>query len=458
MQVFSSLSVFALIAIQTRFLSVEQYGVLAIFMLGVELVRGLSSQWINNSLIRLYPSSSEEDKKVIATNAYRLVWLLVFPSFCTLGLIIFAYDSFSTINFIALCALLLFKSNYQYFLELSRLNEYLNKYRLSSLSQSVSAVLISALLLSYQASLVMAISSLAISYLLGILISFNKKSLMKTNNSQISVILSYGLPFLFSGAIGVLNSRVDRFFIAEKIGMAEAGVYSAISNMLLGVTALMFMVVALPLYPELVKHTKNMSALRQKHTQYSNILFAITLPAMIGLCFIAKPLVSIFLTTEYLIYGVELFWLLAASVFILNIKSHFIDHGLQFMMKTRYLTITSAILIIINIALIFVFIGRFGVYGAAIAGITANSIALLLSLYFSFRFGYQHKFDSGFLKILFSSLIMAGALFLLHNFYQASNNIVLLVQSIIVGVLSYIFASLATNSLGIRKKLTEKYL
>ncbi|MBJ7018622.1 oligosaccharide flippase family protein, partial [Vibrio cholerae] len=54
-QVFSALSVFALIAVQTRFLSPENYGVLAVAMVVLELVRAFSAQWLNTSMLRLHP-------------------------------------------------------------------------------------------------------------------------------------------------------------------------------------------------------------------------------------------------------------------------------------------------------------------------------------------------------------------------------------------------------------------
>lgn len=61
-QVFSALSVFALIAVQTRFLSPEHYGVLAVAMVVLELVRAFSAQWLNTSMLRLYPGYSDRSK------------------------------------------------------------------------------------------------------------------------------------------------------------------------------------------------------------------------------------------------------------------------------------------------------------------------------------------------------------------------------------------------------------
>lgn len=54
-QVISALSVFALIAVHTHFLTPEYYGVLAVAMVVLELVRAFSTQWLNTSMLRLYP-------------------------------------------------------------------------------------------------------------------------------------------------------------------------------------------------------------------------------------------------------------------------------------------------------------------------------------------------------------------------------------------------------------------
>nr|WP_257713529.1 hypothetical protein [Vibrio neptunius] len=73
-QIFSALSLFALIAVQTRFLLPEEYGLLAVLMVIVEASRSVLVQWINNCLIRFYPSAEPARQKQIGATLIR--WLI----------------------------------------------------------------------------------------------------------------------------------------------------------------------------------------------------------------------------------------------------------------------------------------------------------------------------------------------------------------------------------------------
>ena len=64
-QIFSALSLFTLIAVQTRFLLPQEYGFLAVLMVIVEASRSVLIQWINNCLIRFYPSAEQDRQKQI---------------------------------------------------------------------------------------------------------------------------------------------------------------------------------------------------------------------------------------------------------------------------------------------------------------------------------------------------------------------------------------------------------
>ncbi|MCX9462366.1 oligosaccharide flippase family protein, partial [Vibrio cholerae] len=164
-------------------------------------------------------------------------------------------------------------------------------------------------------SITSAIFSLALSNLFAL---FFLKNELKTNFEikTFKVIISYGLPIMISGGIIAIGSRLDRLFIGKFIGLEETGIYSAFSNTLMGIISLVFMVISVPLYPELTKSTNNKSELINKHQHYLDVLVAITLPSLLGICFIAEPLIKVFLSQEYLNQGVELFWILAVSVYV----------------------------------------------------------------------------------------------------------------------------------------------
>ncbi|EGR0597939.1 sugar transporter, partial [Vibrio cholerae] len=188
----------------------------------------------------------------------------------------------------------LMKVAYMYRVELCRLNEDIDKYRKGVLVNSISSIVCSFLILYIWPSITSAIFSLALSNLFAL---FFLKNELKTNFEikTFKVIISYGLPIMISGGIIAIGSRLDRLFIGKFIGLEETGIYSAFSNTLMGIISLVFMVISVPLYPELTKSTNNKSELINKHQHYLDVLVAITLPSLLGICFIAEPLIKVFL-------------------------------------------------------------------------------------------------------------------------------------------------------------------
>jgi O-antigen/teichoic acid export membrane protein len=451
-QIISALSIFLLIAIQTKFLGIDDYGMLAIFFLVSEVVRSFSAQWVNTSMLRLYPTEKSDNKKHYQTVAICLLAALFVPATGLIAIVIFYYDLFTWSIFFSLALLLLSKSAYLFLLDMARLNDQAGAYRLSSLLQSVISILATYLLLSYQADFENAVLALVISYFVVLPFVMFKLTLSTLPAAKpfVMPIISYGVPLMLSGTLASLTSRVDRLFIADAIGLNATGVYAALSNMLLGVMALVFMVIAMPLYPEMTKAISNKVKLASLHAKYVNVLFLFSFPALLGLCLIAEPMISFFLTAEYLQYGVELFYIIALSVFVLNCRAHYVDHGLQFTLNTRLLPIITGVSIIINVSLLFLLIDKYGVYGAAYASLFTNIITLLLSFNVARYKGYQYHFNFDFIKIIIASIAMFLCMLLVRNMVDRYSVIIQLVVLVLCGVISYMCANLVLNTVNAR--------
>lgn len=451
-QIVSALSVFLLIAIQTKFLGLEDYGMLAIFFLVTEVVRSFSAQWINTSMLRLYPAETADNKRHYQTIAVILLMALFVPASGLVAVAIFYYDVFSWTTLFYLSLLLLSKSAYLFLLDMARLNEHVSVYRLTSMLQSAISLLFTYLLLSYHADFENAVLALVISYFAVLPFVLFKLTLSSLPAAKpfVMPIISYGLPLMLSGTLASLTSRVDRLFIADSIGLTETGVYAALSNMLLGVMALVFMVIAMPLYPEMTKAIKDKATLASLHKKYFTMLLLFSLPALLGLCLIAEPMISLFLTDDYLQYGVELFYLIALSVFVLNLRAHYVDHGLQFTLNTHLLPFITGGSIIINVTLLFLLLDKFGVYGAAIASLATNTITLVISFTVARNKGYRYLIGRDCINVLIASAVMAFCMLLVRDSFTIYSEYIQLFTLILSGVISYGAAHFLLNTAAIR--------
>lgn len=429
-QVFSALAVFALIAVQTAYLSPALYGLLAVVMVLLELVRTITTVWLNSAMLRLFPTAEKNVKNDIAQTILALLL-----AGCLIGLLFFAFGlylySIFTIDLFLIISVLLFtKAFFQFQLEIARLKDKTNRYRIALLTQSLLSIFAVWLMLVWLPTINAALIGLVISYVLSTLI-FGLPCVPKFNKNRAKDIIKYGMPLMFSGGIGLLSSRLDRLLIPTFSGLFAAGIYAAQANLLYGLLSLIFMIVALPLYPDLVKSVDDKEQLQKKHSKYFTLLLTIALPSLAGLIMLNQEIVTVFLGSNYLADSPYLFSLLALAIFINNVKGHFIDHGLQFLMKTKKLATTATIGFLLNIVLTPIMLFFFGLLGAAISLLLLNSVLAVLSAVLAIKNGYTYAFDTEIIKVITATCLMAFLLFYLKEIkffeYKDLLNLVILV-------------------------------
>ncbi|MFG0605973.1 exopolysaccharide biosynthesis flippase VpsE [Vibrio mimicus] len=435
-QVFSALSVFVLIAIQTRFLSPQNYGVLAVAMVILELVRAFSTQWLNTSMLRLYPAYSAQEQQELVQSISLTALLGSLIGFLVIAVALYAYQQLSGSLLLVLCALLFVKSLFQYQLELSRLTERLSVYRQATLLQSVASVVISLLLLFFSATMESALLALTLSYGIGALV-LGSPSQPKWHVSMLKRLFAYGVPIMLAGGISVLGGRVDRLFIAHFSGMNETGIYAAQANLLMGVLGLVFMVISVPLYPNLAKCTEDRPMLLRQHQTYLHLLLTLTIPALLGVGLLQEEIITLFLGQQYLSGSTALFWVLALAIFLINFKGHYLDHGLQFLLQTRQLLWVSVVGLLASLMLLPVMLNQFGMMGAALTLLLVSSLVAVLSFISSWRAGYRYGMGSDGVKALISALVMGFYLYEIKKLSFVSNPILALVFYVASSVFLY---------------------
>ena len=437
-QIFAAISVFALISIHTKLLTTTEYGMLALMLLTVEVVRAVAAQWVNSSMLRLLPSKKEEEYEHFAAIATSIIFCCTLPALALVILGLYLTDLLTFYTFIATFLLFLTKAFYLFYLELARVMERLNQYRVAVLTQSIMAIVFTGGLLFFYPDTLSALCALFLSYIAAGSIVFKplKFSISKLRTADAQAIFSYGLPLMASGLVAAISSRLDRYFIADHLNLAQTGIYAAISNILLGIGALIFMVVALPSYPELTKKINNKAELYKAHGEYLTLLCLIALPALVGFCLLAEPIMQLLLSEEYLSQGSTIIYILCAGVFVVNLKAHYIDHGLQFSLNTKYLPRISVFSLVVNLTLLITLIPLYGLIGAASAFFIASLISFSVALFLSIKKGYKYIVPRQVYKIIISTICMA--IFLpelrVYNFLVMNIPILNVIFDVIIGV------------------------
>ncbi|WP_022945840.1 lipopolysaccharide biosynthesis protein [Pseudoalteromonas ruthenica] len=452
-QIFSALSVFALIAIQTRFLTVSEYGLLAVLLVIMESTRSMFAQWINTALLRFYPSAQSPEREQLLCLSSSLLWLFAAVAVLVVALCLWVFSLFSWSNMLWVALLFVAKGTYTYYLERARVCEQVNRYRYATLTQAVLSVVLTLGCLWLDGALHSALIALVASNAIALLFTLRRNPQGHKGTPVLRrEFLHYGLPFMFTGALGVLATRSDRIVIAQLTSLEQAGLYAGIANLLVGLMALVFMVVALPLYPELTKLTDKPQQLRQAHSRYGGYLCALAIPALTGLCLLAQPLITVFLGERYQQLDLRVFYAIAAATFILNLRGHYLDHGLQFRLRTQWLPLITAVGFALQLALAFTWVPKLGALGAALALLIAMCVAALLSLITGRYYRYHFTWPAQLYKTLLATTVMGAVLYTLLSTLVSLAPWQQLVIGVLVGITTYALMHWLLNTFAIRSQ------
>ena len=135
-----------------------------------------------------------------------------------------------------------------------------------------------------------------------------------------------------------------------------------------------------------------------------------------------------------------------AGVFVVNLKAHYIDHGLQFSLNTKYLPKISVFSLILNLLLLVTLIPPYGLVGAASAFLITSLTSFSVALWLSIKKGYKYFVPLQVYKITFSTVCMA--IFLpglrVYHFVIINMPIVNIVFDVMIGlsIFSFVLALL----------------
>ncbi len=243
--------------------------------------------------------------------------------------------------------------------------------------------------------------------------------------------LKWGVPLTLNSAILWIINVSDRYMVSYFMGITAAGIYSA-AYRVGEYASLTLMALSTVLYPTIIKSYEegNLSETR-KYLRYSLKYFMmIAIPSAFGLSVLAKPILSILTTPEFII-GTTLIPFVAFGAVLFGFY-RFCLHVIYITNKThlmvRLLGTSAALNIILNIILI----PRMGILGAAVATFIAYGVLGILTLLVSRRYLRFNLSATFTLKAILASAIMT-----LFIWFINPESVTLVIISIFAGVLIY---------------------
>lgn len=267
----------------------------------------------------------------------------------------------------------------------------------------------------------------------GVISLFN----FRINFSLATQLIRYSFPLVLGNLAAWVLSLSDRYLLQIFRGAHEVGIYSAVYTISEKSILFLVQIISLASGPIAMDIWEKEGEDKSKkfRTEIVRYFLLISVPAVIGLCALSHPIISV-LTGEKYIEGYKILPFIVAGAFLFGLQGNY-QIGFLYRQKTGYITIIIIITACLKLILSLLLIPRWGYMAAATTTLISYAFLLLLMILISRRiFAWKFPFDS-FCKIIFSSVIMGIAVVFVFNNLGYSRLINLSV-SIFGGTLLYI--------------------
>ena len=268
-------------------------------------------------------------------------------------------------------------------------------------------------------------------------------------------IARYGLPISMTVAFANVIGTSDRYLIAWFMGEGPAGLYSAGVDFTTQTLTLVMMVVNLAMFPLAVKAFEHQGreAAQEQMNSNASLLLAVGVPCVVGMTLLAPGIARCFLGKSFQATAANIIPLIALGAFLAGFKAYHFDAAFQFAHRTIYQVWIVLFAAIVNIALNWIAIPKYGINGAAGASVMAYFVSIAITAWL----GRRH-FALPFpvwpcAKVLFAAAVMG---LLLYPF-RANVRPVVVVGLMAAGAMIYISLLIACNFLDLRDMLLQKW-
>jgi O-antigen/teichoic acid export membrane protein len=443
---------FAALALYTRLLTPEQYGLYAIVTASVTLTFYISLLWLCSSAVRLLEAAADRVVlravlllaylgvvAVVGIACVPLYWLRSdYQLLVLLGFVLFAAQGWLELNLHLLSAALM-----------------ADRYMRLSLIRSVASTAIGGTLAlaGWGASGVLtgAVAGVLLPGVWLLWTEWRFNPLRRLNRAVVRATLAYGLPLSVSFSLAGLLQNADRLLLGWLAAPAALGIYAAAFDLVnRTLRALMDPIASagLPLAVRALERA-GQSAARQQLRSNLVLLMAVGLPATLGLVMVSPDLCRLLLGSDFRDEAAPVASIVAIGTFLALVRATYLDHAFQLGRRTFLLGVTIAGAASTSIGLNLWLIPLLGAIGAACATVLAHTVGFGLAIGLGRR-SFPLPLPVGdLLKIAAASAVMCLVVLVM----PADGSLRLLALQITVGALVYSAVAVILNAAAIRSRV-----
>jgi O-antigen/teichoic acid export membrane protein len=267
-------------------------------------------------------------------------------------------------------------------------------------------------------------------------------------------VLRFGWPVAITLTLFALYSSFSRVMLEALANQEAVGLYTVAITLVQQSIGLVAGGVDSATYSACVRAVEHggSAAVKMQIEQTWILLFGLVLPASVGLTLVVPNLAAVLVDPAYVPAVVELTPWVAAAALLGSLRTFFFERSLLLANRTRAQVWVMFGAAVTTVGLNYVLIPRYGYLGAAMA-VSAGSAVSLVHAIVASRIVFPMPVPAGATaKILAATAVMAAALFGLS---ERTGTLALGAQ-LVVGVSAYAATALATDLMGLRRRVSRR--
>jgi len=403
------------IAIYTRMLGPQDYGMYALAVSGAALAQVWFFEWLRLSTLRFLPQF--EERRTALTSSLAAGFLIAAGCAGVLALVaLMPARAVLPSAMLGVGILLLWaKGLFGIAGAMARADLAPGRFAVMTLSSSVLMLALGVLGLSLSFGPLALLGAMTVAHFAAVMWPLASEwSRIRLGDAERALIWQcwrYGLPLSFASGFGLVVMSSDRFMIAWLLDTGAAGGFAAAYELARHPVGALLSVVSFAAVSLAINRLERAGAdaARAQLSQNLTLLLAIGLPATAGMALVADDLAAVMLGVEFREAAAALIPWIALAALVHGITAYHFDVAFQLGQTTAPMAWISAMAGLLNLALNYWWIQSFGVIGAAYASVVSYVFAMTCSGLWGRRVFALPRADSQLLKIAGATALMAAA-------------------------------------------------
>jgi len=465
----SVISVFGFILslLYSKMFSPSDYGDYAIAFSTYNLILNIYCGWITSSIIRSfkeYENKNEIDKfyaSFFQLQIYMGVLFLIIPNVIIWNLNI--SNIFKQV-FCILTVVYFFEENMAIINTMLRAQKNVKQYNLNTVINSalkIVLLLIMYYILHINSVIIIALSILA-TEMVQYIYSYKKLQLKRYYNKQLydtqilKEMFKFGFPLVGVALTSWILSTSDRYIIRFFYSSNEVGLYSYAYSLGNSLFKLLIQFIILAAYPNIVRawEVEGREKTENVIRYYLRFYFMIIIPAIIGVCCIAKQFFIAYTDVRYH-ESYTVFILTCISMAFVGL-SQYTNKAWELNKNTKKILVLNMIAAIINIILNFMLIPVCGYYIAVVTTLISYAIYLLISIIMSKNILTLKVNIKSLVKVSIASIIMLLIIILFNMLPISISLSIKVILEVLIGLITYAIVLILLGELN-KKEIKQLY-